>query len=318
MLSYTNPVYDKYLGDPFVLSHEGGYYAYGTAPASSQGWQFPVLYSTDLVHWEEKGWSLQPVLGGVHYWAPEVAYQSGTFYMYYSADGVDGNDHQLRIATSRSPLGPFEDMGLLLAPDDPFTIDPHPFQDQDGEWYLYYSRDFLTLDDDNRVGTGIVVDRLLNMVTLEGKPQVVVRPHADWQLFQEQRSMYGSVYDWHTIEGAAVRLHNNQYYCFYSGGAWERENYGVSYVVASHPLGPFRRPPEVKLPLLRSSPGNVIGPGHNSFTLSPDGSQEYLVYHAWNREMTARLMCIDRLEWAADRPVILGPTWTPQPLPSKK
>jgi GH43 family beta-xylosidase len=155
------------------------------------------------------------------------------------------------------------------------------------------------------------------MVTLQGNPQIVVRPHADWHLFQTQRPMYGDIYDWHTIEGAAVRLHNNQYYCFYSGGAWERDNYGVSYVVATHPLGPYQRPPDLEVPLLRSSPGNVIGPGHNSFIHSPDGSQEYVIYHAWNREMTARLMCIDRLEWEIDRPVILGPTWTPQPLPSK-
>lgn len=315
MSSYVNPVYDQYLADPFVLRHEGSYYAYGTAPASAEGWQFPVLHSTDLVHWEKKGWSLQPVAGGVHYWAPEAAYEGGTFYLYFSADGIGGKDHQLRVATSQSPLGPFMDSGRMLIPDEPFTIDAHPFQDQDGQWYLYYSQDFLTLDGDNRVGTGIVVDRLVDMVTLEGKPQVVVRPHADWQLFQAQRPMYGSVYDWHTIEGAAVRLHNDQYYCFYSGGAWERENYGVSYVVAAHPFGPYRRPAENDGPMLRSAPGNVIGPGHNSFTLSPDGKQEYAVYHAWDPAMTARLMRIDRLEWDEDRPVILGPTWTPQPFP---
>ncbi len=315
MPTYVNPVYDKYLGDPFVLRHQGHYYAYGTAPASPQGWRFPILHSTDLVHWEAKGWALQPLAGGVHFWAPEIAYQNGTFYLYYSADGIEGKDHQLRAATSLSPLGPFEDIGRVLIPDQPFTIDPHPFQDRDEQWYLYYSRDFLTLDDDNRIGTGIVVDRLVDMVTLAGDPQVVVRPHADWQLFQAQRPIYGGIYNWYTIEGAAVRLHNDQYYCFYSGGAWERENYGVSYVVAAHPLGPFHRPPNLSLPLLRSSPGNVIGPGHNSFTLSPNGQQEYIVYHAWNQEMTARLMCLDRFEWDADRPVILGPTWMPQLFP---
>lgn len=316
MSSYVNPVYDQYLADPFVLRHEGHYYAYGTAPANRHGWQFPVLHSTDLAHWEVKGRALQPVSGGVHFWAPEVVCHAGTFYLYYSADGIGGRDHQVRVATSRSPLGPFADSGQALMPDDPFTIDAHPFQDGDGQWYLFYARDFLTLDGDSRVGTGIVVDRLLDMTTLEGKPQIVVRPHADWQLFQARRAIYGGIYDWHTIEGPALRVHDSQYYCFYSGGAWERENYGVSYVAAPHPLGPYRRPPGVEQPLLRSVPGSVIGPGHNSFTLSPDGHQEYIVYHAWNREMTARLMCLDRLEWEADSPVIRGPTWTPQPLPS--
>lgn len=309
-LSFVNPVYPHYMADPFVLLHEGEYYAYGTAPA--EGKQFPVLHSTDLIHWTFKDYALIPPDGGKHFWAPEVAYHDGTFYLYYSTDGIEGHDHRLRVAMSGSPTGPFEDSGRVLTPDDLFTIDPHPFQDTDGQWYLFYSRDFLTSDGDYRVGTGIVVDRLLDMTTLAGNPQVVVRPHADWQLFQANREMYGAVYDWHTIEGAAVRLHNGRYYCFYSGGAWEHDNYGVSYVVADHPAGPYTRPEGVNGVLLKSVPGRVIGPGHNSFTIGPDGEQEFIVYHAWNPEMTARLMRIDRLHWHGDTPVIDGPTWTPQ------
>ncbi len=153
------------------------------------------------------------------------------------------------------------------------------------------------------------------MTTLAGDPQVVVRPTADWQLFAAQRPMYGSVYDWHTIEGAVTRVHNGRIYCFYSGGAWERDNYGVSYVVADHPLGPYRAPARASRPVLQSIPGVVIGPGHCSFTESPAG-EEFIVYHAWDPAMTARLMRIDRLQWVDDIPVVLGPTTTPQPFES--
>ncbi len=313
--TYTNPVYPHYMADPFVLHHEGHYYAYGTGPAAPDGRVFPVLHSTNLIDWEAKGGALIPP-GGDDFWAPEVAYHDGLFYLYYSAHAMqEGVDHQLRVATSRDPLGPFEDSGRVLTGDDPFTIDAHPFRDVNGDWYLFYSRDFLTLDDDHRVGTGIVVDRLIDMLTLAGDRRVVVRPHADWQLFRAQRPMYGNVYDWHTVEGAALRLHNGRYYCFYSGGAWERENYGIHYVVADHPLGPYSRPDELTPALMQSVPGKVIGPGHNSFTDSPDGSQEYVVYHAWNLEMSARLMRIDRLNWNGEQPIMDGPTWTPQPAP---
>jgi GH43 family beta-xylosidase len=306
VLAYKNPVYDKYMADPFVLQHDGRYYAYGTGP-SENGKQFPLLFSADLVTWESKGNALVPPPDADEFWAPEVAYQDGTFYMYYSAHGVEGRDHQLRVAMSRDPLGPFEDSGRVLTPDDPFTIDAHPFRDVDGQWYLFYARDFLTLDDEYRVGTGIVVDRLIDMVTLEGKPRMVIRPHADWHLFRLQRSMYGSIFDWYTIEGPAMRIHNGKYYCFYSGGAWEHDNYGISYAVADHPLGPYQRPRDIDGPILRSVPGQVIGPGHNSFTLSP-GGEEYAVYHGWDAQMTARLMRIDRLRWQDDQPIIEGPT----------
>lgn len=310
VIPYQNPVYPEYFADPFVLLHEGQYYAYGTAPLSSEGHPFPVLHSNDMVHWRQQGWSLNPP-GGDEFWAPEVAYQDGKFYMYYSAHGIDGQDHQLRVAVSADPLGPFLDQGRVLVPGQPFSIDAHPFRDRDGRWYLFYSQDFLTLDQDYRIGTGIVVDRMLDMLTLAGEPRVVIRPHADWQLFKAGRTMYGAVYDWHTVEGPALRLHNGRYYCFYSGGAWEHDNYGVSYVVADQVMGPYSLPTKDQPILLRSVPGHLIGPGHNSFTEGPDG-QEYIVYHAWDPEMTARRMCIDKLSWDGDLPFVLGPTWTPQ------
>ncbi len=55
-------------------------------------------------------------------------------------------------------------------------------------------------------------------------------------------------------------------------------------------------------------------PGHNSFTWSPDDKTEFIVYHAWPPDKSARLMRIDRLTWQNGKPVIHGPTWTPQVL----
>jgi GH43 family beta-xylosidase len=224
--------------------------------------------------------------------------------MYFSAGGEEGQGHQLRVATASHPAGPFEDSGAVLTPDDPFTIDAHPFRDDDRRWYLYYCRDFLEPDGEGRVGTGIVVDRLVGMTRLAGERRTVVRPHADWQLYERQREWYGRVWDWYTAEGASVRKHEGRYYCLYSGGAWREPNYGVSYVVADRPTGPFAPEAGAEGPtILRTRPGRVVGPGHASVVLAPDNAREYLVYHAWDQGHTSRQ--------DADRPVDMGRTGTP-------
>lgn len=312
--TYTNPVYDGYFGDPFILKHDGEYFAYGTVPREDLS--IPVLHSRDLVNWKPLGDAL--TLHGAAFealWAPEVAYDGGAFYMYYSAGGAEGENHRIRVATAPRPHGPFEDTGIVLAPDDPFTIDAHPFRDRDGQWYLYYCRDFLD-EEGGRVGTGIVVDRLIDMTRLAGDRRTVVRPHADWQLYEREREWYGRVWDWYTVEGPFVREHAGRYYCFYSGGAWREPNYGVSYVVAEDPTGPFVPEPETDGPeILRSRPGCVIGPGHASIARAPDDVHDYIVYHAWDPGHTKRLMRIDRLNWTAAGPSSPGPTLEEQPVP---
>lgn len=312
--TYTNPVYEGYLGDPFVLKHNGEYYAYGTGPDIPR---VPVLYSTDLVRWRPLGEALN--MEGHDFealWAPEVAYDNGMFYMYYSAGGREGEGHRLRVATASNPAGPFEDSGRILTPDDPFAIDAHPFRDDDGRWYLYYCRDFLEPNQKGRVSTGIVVGWLAGMTRLAGERRTVVRPHADWQLYERGREWYGRVWDWYTVEGASVRKHDGRYYCFYSGGAWREPNYGVSYVVADHPMGPFAPEGAVEGPgVLQTLRGRVIGPGHASVTFAPDNVGEYLVYHAWDPGHTARQMRIDPLMWEGGRPKSSGPTLDPRPAP---
>lgn len=323
MANYTNPVYSEYFADPFVWQHQGVYYAIGTGPAEAAGKVdeidkqrvFPLLQSDNLINWQFAGNALlrpDPALGD-NFWAPEVAYQNGLFYLYYSVGHEDKN-HQLRVAISADPLGPYQDVGESLV--DPqtcaFAIDPSPFRDDDGQWYLFYAQDFLDTENGVRAGTALVVDRLVTMTQLAGAARVVLRARQDWQRFLADRSMYGGTYDWHTLEGPCVRKHENRYYCFYSGGRWETDSYGVDYGVAEQVMGPYSDAGNESGPrVLRSIPEHVLGPGHNSIAVSFNQT-EYLVYHAWDTEMKARRICIDPLIWTPEGPRCPGPTWTEQ------
>jgi arabinan endo-1,5-alpha-L-arabinosidase len=310
--TYRNPVYPATFADPFVLRHGEWFYAYGTNERVESEWAFEVLRSKDLVSWTSLGRCLRARDGSARdYWAPEVAEHDGRLYMYYSV-GVEDRDHHLRVAVADDPSGPFEDLGVDLTPAERFAIDAHPFRDEDGTWYLFYAHDVL---DGDRPGTSLAVDRLLDMTRLVGEPVTILRATEDWQRFQAERPMYGSVYDWHTLEGPFVVRRQGRLWCTFSGGAWTSAGYGVSYAVADHPFGPWTQPQQGPA-LLRSLEGWADGPGHNSIIAGPNG-EDLLVYHAWDRDRTARRMCIDRLTWSPEGPRTDGPTVLPQPAPGR-
>lgn len=327
--TYVNPVYSGYFADPFVFRHAGEYYAIGTGPGESEGKPpsarvFPMLKSKDLFDWEPIENALErpdPALG-TDFWAPEIAFADGLFYLYYSV-GHGDLAHQLRVATSESPSGPFRDLGHALLPLETcaFAIDPHPFRDRDGRWYLFYARDFLDFAPEadgpgrTRAGTALMVQELSGMTRLGERSAVVLRARHDWQRFRANRTMYGEIFDWHTLEGPCMTERDGKYYCLYSGGCWETESYGVDYAVADAVLGPYADAEDCAAPrILRAVPGHVLGPGHNSLVLGPDGHTTYIAYHAWDPGMTARRMYLDALVWTHEGPRCNGPSFTPQPV----
>jgi arabinan endo-1,5-alpha-L-arabinosidase len=321
-LVYQNPVWANYLADPFILPWGGHYFAYGTGSsagrATADGSVFPLLRSTDLVHWEDRGGvRLEPRFAAATaaFWAPELAERDGTFYLYYSCSPTGRDeDHRIRVATSRNPEGPFVDGGPVLAETEGFTIDAHPFRDpHSGQWYLYFAKDFF----DERVGTGLaVVPLAADLLRADGPSRPVLRAASDWQIYQRHRQIYGRTWTaWHTVEGPAVTCHGGRYWCFYSGGNWQTRDYSVSYGVADHPLGPWHHATGPAARVLQERPGKVLGPGHTSLVIAPDGQTQLLVYHAWDSAGVARRMCFDPLIWTAFGPKCLGPSTGRQVVP---
>lgn len=293
------PVYQGSFADPFVLRVGEDYYAYGTG-GLVEGRAFEVLTSRDLQSWRRLGGALEPLTGPgepLDYWAPEVAECGGLFYLYFSAGRGDVG-HQVRVAVAETPAGPFRDQGLVLTSDELFAIDASPFRDDDGAWYLYYAADVL---EGARVGTMLAGARLVGMTAIAERVRPLLRPRADWQLYQRQREMYGQVYDWHTLEGPFVVRRQDRYWLFFSTGSWQGEGYAISYAVADAPLGPFSEPPGDHPSLLQGEPEKLNGPGHCSVVIGPDGG-DYLVYHAWNAEATARQMHVEPLSWTPQGP----------------
>lgn len=297
------PVYGEYFADPFVWRHEDRFYAIGTGPQEAEGTRdnliFPLLVSDDLKEWQKLGKALERPVGdwGNNFWAPEVAFINGTFYLYYSV-GFGDTQHQMRVASSRKPDGPYTDCGVTLLgpPECPFAIDPHPFRDAEGVWHLFYATDFLNEDAPHRAGTGLMVAEMSSPTRLKDAGRIVLRARCDWQCFQRSRQIYGGKWDWHTLEGPCVLRRHGRYYCLYSGGRWENDTYGVDYGVAEDITGPYSDAGnDAGARVLRTIPGKMIGPGHNS-VVEHDG-KDWIVFHAWDSGMNARRMYTGELCW---------------------
>lgn len=318
-VAYTNPVFTGSMPDPSVIRHGAYYYAFGTTGADrlGDGRIFRVLRSADLVNWQELGGALEAPSENrrVQYWAPEAVESQGKFYLYYAMGGIEPEKFELRVGISDRPEGPYKDNGVALVDGERnrFTIDAFPFRDDDGQWYLFYARNFTNATAGLHPGTAIVVDRLIGMTRLAGESRVVVRAKYDWTLYEANRRMdvYNATFNWHTIEGPCVVKHGGKYYCFYSGANYQTVRYGVDYVVADRVTGPYGGQGD-HARVLSGVPGKVRGPGHHSIVKGTDRERDWIVYHAWDAGMKERQLCIDPLVWTKDGPRCDGPSAEPR------
>lgn len=118
-----------HIRDPFILPYEGKYYMYGTGNPYVEdidmGRQFWCYVSEDMENWSE------PMLcfdapddfwAEYNFWAPEVHFYRGKFYMLASFCG----ENQMRATqalVAERPEGPYQVVGDTLTPKDWMSLD---------------------------------------------------------------------------------------------------------------------------------------------------------------------------------------------------
>ena len=269
---------DNYIGqaDPFIFKSKGKYYIYTTghdgiyaysSDSLLEGWKFEGMVLTDGVH---DSW-----------WAPSVIELDGKYYMYnsFETEGYtpDKGGHRgaMHVSVADNPLGPFKVVKQLL---EPFSIDSHVVKNEEGLWIFYSTNRF----EGERIGTYIVVDKLLDPFTAEGKPVMVVEPTLDEDIFRRDRYKKGQ--HWHTIEGAFYFKEGDWQYVMYSGNCFEQPTYYIGYARAKTDETDlrkikFEKHPDDKTycPVIAANDFEE-GTGHHS--MIKENGQWYAVYHA--------------------------------------
>lgn len=298
--TYTNPVWARDFPDPFIIRHDGLFYAYATQN-SPEGFQ--VMTSPDLVHWTHRGACFRPPWSPGHYWAPEVFARDGRFYLTYSATNPESGRHDIGVAVADHPLGPFEHRAILVRGDEANVgvIDTTVFEDIDGRLYLLYSEEHPRC---------IVLRELTpDLMAVTDERLELIRPDRAWERGCN--------------EAPTVLLRNGVYHLFFSVGNYQSGKFDATYAVA-HASAPTLRGPWSKSPgaLLETRVGRVYGPGHQCIVELP-GGETWMGYHGWDDQNEprygsnplGRTLRIDRLRWEGDTPIVDGPTLTPQPAP---
>lgn len=296
--------------DPYVLKYNGKYYLYGTGGADG----IKVYQSDNMVTWSRavgatSGYALHKdaVWGDKWFWAPEVYYLNGKFYMFFSAE------EELCVAESSSPLGPFTQSAENQKPfhTNVKEIDSHLFIDEDGKKYMYFVRFtngneiwVAELNDDLRSIKESTLRRCIGASNgLQTWEQSTLEPYP------------GSKVN----EGPFILKHNGWYYLTYSANHYQNPNYGVGYATSKSPLGPWNK--YTGNPILIGN-SEIRGVGHHSFVNVSDGCQ-YIVYHSHKNTTTVqpRKLAIDlygfipaTIKGYPDVLKVYGPTTTPQTL----
>lgn len=288
----------------------------------------PMFRSLDLTHWTYEGDAFTTVpswgepTSGV--WAPEISYSAGQYYLYYtmtdpkpevSGEPGCGSESAIGVATSTSPLGPWNDLGRPVVeprrggPGCNFlwTFDPEVIT-VDGQRYIYYGSYYGGIQVRQLSSDGFNTDpATATQVTIPNR-----------------------------YEGAEVVQRGGFFYLFVSAGNCCNgpvTGYSVFVGRSSSPLGPFEDKEGVSLlagrvggtPVITQNGNRWVGAGHNTVFQDFEG-QYWTIYHAVDRNdpyfagtdnFTKRPALLDALDWLDGWPLLRGgPSDTPQHAPA--
>ena len=141
---YRNPIRTGFFPDPSICRVGDDYYMVNSSFVFFPC--IPISHSKDLVHWEIIGhaitnpkWArLEELEGGRGYWAPDISYYEGKFYIaatYRLGDEGPVFRRQM-VVWAKKPQGPYSEPVFI----DEDGIDPGMFNDDDGRRYMLLNR----------------------------------------------------------------------------------------------------------------------------------------------------------------------------------
>ncbi len=278
----TNPV-APHGKDPWVIKKdEQYYYAYSQ---DDKIWINKSQSLVDAVQYQGAPvWSAQP---GTNYakelWAPELFYLQGSWYIYFAADDGDNVNHRMYVLKSDTadPQGSYSLIGKVAAPANKWAIDGTVLQYKDKLYFIWSG-----WEGDTNVQQNLYIAQMSDPTTISSKRVLISEPEFEWET-------HGNPL---VNEGPQVLKNpdGNVFIIYSASGSWtDHYALGQLRLTGDDPLNAaaWKKHPE---PVF-SSTDEVFSPGHASFTTSPDGIENWIVYHTarfkgagWDRDVNIK------------------------------
>ncbi|MBX0292325.1 glycoside hydrolase family 43 protein [Hymenobacter sp. HSC-4F20] len=294
--------------DPWVTQHRGYYYYTNTTGSNITLWKTKALSqlrdAPAAVVWTP------PATGpnSRDIWAPELHFLDGKWYLYYTAtDQASPGDNAryvfvLENASADPTTGRWTDKGKVNTQYP--GLDGSVFE-HGGQRYFVYSA---------YVGAQSVL-AIAPMQTpwalRPGQEVIIARPTYDWEKGGGRQILEGPEF----LPGKKGQL-----LLVYSASACWDDNYSLGMLVAAKGSNPLRPESWTKTPspvFYPSAENAVWGTGHNCFTKSPDGREDWIVYHAKTAadgKCAGRSSRMQRFTWNPDgTPTFGAPVSLTQP-----
>lgn len=261
-----NPIHNA-GGDPWVIAHEGKYYycfSRGNGVAVSEAASIHQISQRNgaMAYTAPEGTAYSK-----EYWAPELHYINGEWYIYVAADDGDNYNHRMYVlkGTTQNPLDPFEMVGQITDPSNKWAIDGTVLQ-LNGELYFIWSG----WEGNVNVAQNIYIAHMSDPCTIDSERVCLSVPEFSWEKNGEP----------HVNEGPTILQHEGKTFLVYSAsGSWtDQYCLGMLTLVGDDPLNPEHWE-KASRAVFKKLSKVAYGPGHCSFAPAVDGSI-WMIYHA--------------------------------------
>lgn len=324
--TFLNPLFEKCGPDPWALYHDGNYYYMHTMKDSLVVWKTPDITAVKDAP-SKTVWIPTDSANMFNLWAPEIHFLDGKWYIYYAADDGNTDNHQLYVLENPN-ADPFEGEFTMKGristdPDNNWAIDGSVFE-HNGELYMVWSGwQTRRVDDETQC---IYIARMENPWTLGSERVLISKPELEWERQYVNPDGWTPDHRVFVNEGPQPLKDPEGKYVhvvYSASGCWTPYyKLGMLTADADADLLDPKSWHKSQTPLFAQSPENgVYGTGHNSFFVSPDGKENYILYHARDTQVDpegagdTRTPRMQKFEWKDGYPVFGTPLPTSQRLP---